>query len=123
MNLTEERQAVAALLTAGGVRAITHVPSKVTPPFAMALPGSPYLSAAETFGGAKTLRLDVWLVEGTAASNAALTVSMDARIAEALAILEADEWLVEDVQIDQWEPASGGKFPVAIIGIRTTINP
>ncbi|MFJ2544391.1 hypothetical protein [Microbacterium sp. NPDC087589] len=123
MNLTEERQAVADLLTAGGIRAITHVPGKVTPPFAMTLPGSPYLSAAETFGGSKTFRLDVWLVEGVATGNAALAEAMDARIAQTLSILEADEWLVEDVQIDQWEPSAGGKFPVAIIGIRTTITP
>lgn len=124
MNLAEERQAVAELLTAGGVRAVAHVPSKPTPPLAMVVPGSPYLSAAETFGGSKALRLDVWLVIGTATGNAALTDALDAEIVKALAILEADEWLIEDVQIDQWQPAASAiEYPVAIIGIRTTITP
>ncbi|MGF6821180.1 hypothetical protein M2317_000066 [Microbacterium sp. ZKA21] len=122
MNLAEERKAVADLLNAGGVRAATHVPSDPKPPLAMVVPGSPYLAAADTFGGSRTLRLDVWLVAGTATNNAALTDTLDARIAEAIAILDADEWLLEDVQIDQWEPASGGKFPVAILGIQTTIT-
>lgn len=122
MNLAAERKAVADLLTAGGVRAVAYVPTKPTPPLAMVVPGSPYLSAAEDFGGSRTLRLDVWLVIGAAADNAKLSDAVDQRISDALAILE-DEWLLDDVQVDQWETADGSKYLVAIIGIRSDIHP
>ncbi|MDQ0645662.1 hypothetical protein [Microbacterium murale] len=123
MSLAAERKAVAALLTAGGIRTAAHVPSDPKPPLAMVTPGTPYLATRDDYTGDRVARFDIWLVIGTAISNTALADAMDERISEVLAILDGSDWLVYEVSADQWEPAGGSKFAVAIISISNTITP
>ncbi len=121
-TLKAERQTIADLLSASDITATAHVPARPVAPLAMVLPGSPYLEGGDTFG-AKTLRLDVWLVLSAQGDNEALSDAIDERVEAAVAALEADDLAVENVgQPIEWRPEGGAAFLVVIIAIRTEIN-
>lgn len=66
--ITDAREHVAALLTAAGVPAQPYPPATLTPPCAVLLPGSPYLTPAQL--GGVTVGLEVRLVVTAAGPDA-----------------------------------------------------
>ena len=120
--IKDERTEVATLLGGAGFTAFDHVPSRPIPPFAMVVPGSPYLEGGDTFGG-KTLRFDVWVIAGQG-DTSALSDALDDQIVTAIAALEADDLHVESVsQPIEWKPSTGGTFLATVIGTALEVTP
>lgn len=120
--LTDERQEIADLLTEAGFAATVHVPSVPLPPFAMVLPGSPYLDEGELFGE-RAMRLDIWIVAGQG-DTPSLADGLDEQIAGIVQTLEGEEITVESVaQPTTWQPANGSTNLVSILSVRLLVRP
>lgn len=118
-TLTGAREQLATLLTAGGLKALDHLPNRFTPPVALVTAGSPWVSNGETFGTFE-LRYTVTLVAPPSV-NDVTTDALDALVADALVALhEAPDWGVDRVDEPHMLVANGAEYLAASLSVVTT---
>lgn len=124
--LAEARAELAQALTAAGVHAVDHEPSRVTPPVALVAAATPYLSAPNPPQvGRYQLRLRVRLVARTGDADQA-TTDLDQLIVTAVPAIESvdrpiEGWTVIDVSEHYTLVANQAAFPAVDLTAVTTI--
>lgn len=94
-GLGDLRTAVADALAPLGLNTYTHLPGRAALPCAMVIAGSPYIEQGQTFGE-RLFRFGVLVASQTGENNSE-TSALDELIEAAVAALESDGWLVEQV--------------------------
>ena len=92
MALSELRQEVATALEGAGLKTVSYIPERISPPIVLISAGSPYVEEQNTQFNTFLVRLELTIVAGTA-TNAVATDNLDGLIEQAIVCLGG--WTVE----------------------------
>ncbi|MGG7466042.1 hypothetical protein [Plantibacter sp. YIM 135347] len=118
--LKEERTALVEALTDTGIQTFDHLPGRFTPPAALVLHGSPYIST-ETFSD-YTVTFSVELIAGQSGDNEVTTDDLDNLILTACVALTRAGYAVSEVGQPGMLTIQGGTFLAVPITTTTTIT-
>ena len=115
MTLRELRTELVETVT--GVTTYDHVPARAVTPAAFIVPGSPYITAGQTFG-IRTVRFGLVLLT-TPSMNRYETDALDQQIEKIQHDLESAGWLVESVNAPEIQDLNGAEILATTINVAT----
>ncbi|PDQ34129.1 MAG: hypothetical protein B5766_12925 [Candidatus Lumbricidophila eiseniae] len=115
--LSRLRQELVTTLAGLDLNLYTHVPGRLALPGGFVMAGSPYIEQELTFA-TRTVRFDV-IICTPQADNATETGALDTLIGAALALLETEGWLVEQVSQPYQMAFNNSQGLVAAITVTT----